>query len=296
MDKYDCIKLFVRVAQLGSFTATANQLNLTQSAVSKKIAWLENRIGFTLFHRSSRKIQLTTQGAEYFVYCEKQIIEMEHTELRLKGELHQVSGELTLSVPSAMATMLLAEPISQFMSLHPNLTINVSVNDQQINLIKDNIDIAIRASVLEDSSYKARLLFQNKAIYFSSPTYLKNKTPPRTIDELKEHDCLTYSLMKPSNIWHFSLPEKETIKTTINEIFKSDSSEMLLQMALLGHGIAALPSWMIEKYLVKGELIHLLSEYHAITLPMYALYKTDEFQPYRVRAFIDYLVDYFQNQ
>lgn len=99
MDKFDCLQLFIRVAHLGSFTAAASELNMTQSAVSKKIAWLENKVGFALFHRNSRKIQLTAQAIQYLQYSERFIDEMSHFESSLKEELKQVKGQLKLSVP-----------------------------------------------------------------------------------------------------------------------------------------------------------------------------------------------------
>lgn len=295
MDKFDCLQLFVRVSQLGSFTAAANELNVTQSAVSKKIAWLENKVGFALFHRNSRKIQLTTQGVQYLQYSERFIDEMAYFESSLKEELEQVKGQLKLSIPSSIATQLLLQPISDFMALHPELTVDTSVNDRQVDLIESNIDIAIRAAVLEDSGYKARFLFNNQAVYVASPRYLLDRETPILASDLQSHHCLTYSLMSPSNVWSLRKGGKVDTKVMVKEAFKSDSPELLLEMAILGHGIAALPNWMVADQLKTGSLIQVLSNYESITLPMYAVFKNDDYQPYRVRAFVDYLLDYFQS-
>lgn len=295
MDKFDCLQLFIRVSHLGSFTAAANELNVTQSSVSKKIAWLEHKVGIALFHRNNRAIQLTAQGYQYLQYSEKTIDEMAHFESSLKDELKEVKGHLKLSVPSTIVTQLLIRPISDFMTLHPDLTIDTSVNDRQVDLIENNIDIAIRASVLEDSGYKARFLFNNHAIYFASPGYLRDKAVPTLLSDLQSHDCLTYSLMSPSNVWSFHNNDKTDTKVVVREVFKSDSPELLLKMALLGHGIAALPNWMVEDYLKNGSLIQVLGSYQTMTLPMYAVFKNDDYQPYRIRAFVDYLLDYFQS-
>ena len=295
MDKFDCLQLFIRVAHLGSFTAAASELNMTQSAVSKKIAWLENKVGFALFHRNSRKIQLTAQGIQYLQYSERFIDEMSHFESSLKEELKQVKGRLKLSVPSSLVTKLLLKPISNFMNLHPELTIDTSVNNQRIDLIENNIDIAIRASVLEDSGYKARFLFNHHPIYFASPSYLQSREIPTLANDLLSHDCLTYSLTTPSNTWRLRKSNQADTKVVVKEVFKSDSPELLLEMALLGHGITALPYWMVAEHLQDGNLIQVLSDYEPNTLPMYAVFKNDEYQPYRVRAFVDYLLDYFES-
>lgn len=296
MDKYDCQRLFIRVAQLGSFTAAADNLNLTQSAVSKRIAWLEQRIGFSLFHRNSRQVNLTSQGKEYLSYCDRLLDEMNYTEARLKGELNQVSGELTLSVPSAMATMLLAKPINQFMRLHPKLSINVSVNDRLVDLIETNIDIAVRVSHLADSNYKARFLFNNRAVLVASPEYLSQQPKLTIPTDLTQHRCLSYSLSAQANTWQLTDNQQQVTKVQVRSTFSSDSAEMLLTMAVMSQGITALPSWMVKQALVNQELLQVLPAYSAANLPMYAVYKASEYQPHRVRAFIDYLVAYFANE
>ncbi|WP_299807713.1 LysR family transcriptional regulator [uncultured Shewanella sp.] len=294
MDKITCMRVFIRTAHLGSFTAVADEMNVTQSSISKKIAWLERDINFSVFYRNSRRIELTKQGCRYLAYCERVIEEMESTEAELKGELSEVAGELTLSVPSAMATRLLAKPIGLFMTKHPMLLINLSVNDKQINLIESGIDIAMRVSVLEDSDYKARFLFDNQLVYFASPDYLSKRSTPRFASDLAQHDCLTYSLSTPSNIWVFEQKTAPQLKVRVKEVFKSDSADMLLAMALSGHGIGALPSWMVQPYLDNKQLVPLFERYTAASLPMHAVYKSGEYQPYRIRAFIDYLIEYFE--
>ncbi|PTP17180.1 LysR family transcriptional regulator [Vibrio sp. 10N.286.51.C3] len=294
MDKINCMRVFIRTAYLGNFTAVADEMNVTQSSISKKIAWLERDISFSLFYRNSRRIELTKQGCSYLAYCERVIEEMESTEAELKGELSEVVGELTLSVPSAMATRLLAKPIGQFMTKHPKVLINLSVNDKQINLIESGIDIAMRVSVLEDSDYKARFLFNNQLVYFASPDYLRTRSSPKLTSDLKHHDCLTYSLSSPSNTWVFEQELAPQLKVKVKEVFKSDSSDMLLAMALAGHGIGALPSWMVQPYFENEQLVPLFEHYTAASLPMHAVYKSGEYQPYRIRAFIDFLVEYFK--
>lgn len=288
MDKLESMKLFCRVAQLGSFTLVANEQNITQSAVSKKVAWLEDVIGITLLHRTSRKVSLTDQGAQYLHYANRVIEEMEQTESQLKGELTSVSGKLTLSAPSAFAIQRLAKPISLFTQLHPNLQFDLSVQDQLVDLYQSNVDIAIRASYLKDSNLKARKLLDHNVCFFASPYYLKQHGQPHAPEELAHHACLTYSLTSPSNIWVINGE-----KYQVNEAFSSDSPEMIVEMARLDNGIAAMPRWMVEVDLQKHRLIELFVETEKMSLPMYAVYKSSQYQPYRIRAFIDYLVDYF---
>lgn len=288
MDKFECIKLFNQAARLGSFTATANELNMTQGAVSKKIAWLENSLGFTLFHRTSRKINLTNAGEQYLKHSRELIEKMTITEQRLKNELSQVLGELKVSAPSAFATQRLAIPIRDFLYLNPKVSINVSVNDKQVDLYNDDIDIAIRASYLKDSGLKAKKLLDHELCYFASPKYLEQNGTPILPKEIIQHLCITYSLSNPSNVWYFN---KE--KYAIREVISSDSPEMIVKMALLGLGIAAMPKWMVRKHINKNELTEIFESVEKHSLPMYAVYKNTDYLPFRIRAFIDFLANYF---
>ncbi len=290
MDKLECIKLFSYAARLKSFTATANELNMTQGAVSKKIAWLEKNLGFTLFHRNPRKISLTNAGAEYLTFCHELIEKMTITEQQLKNELSQVVGVLKISAPSAFATQRLAHPIKEFLRANPELKIDISVNDRQIDLYNDDIDIAIRASYLKDSGLKAKKILNHELCYFASPDYLKVYGKPRYPDELSIHACITYSLSNPSNAWYLN-----NEKFIVPELVSSDSPEMIVKMATLGCGIAAMPKWMVQEYLDCNQLIELFKDDEKLSLPMYVVYKSSDYLPYRVRAFIDFLADYFDS-
>lgn len=291
MDKFECIKLFNQVTRLGSFTACANELNITQGAVSKKIAWLENSLGFTLFHRNSRKVILTNAGEQYLKQSQELIEKLTITEQRLKNELNKATGELRLSAPSAFATQRLAIPIRDFINLNPEVSINISINDKQVNLYNDDIDIAIRASILKDSGLKAKKLLDHELCYFAAPAYLKQHGVPLSPKEIVTHHCITYSLSNPANIWHFN---KE--KYFVREICSSDSPEMIVKLATLGMGIAAMPKWMVQKYLDNNILIELFETVEKPSLPMYAVYKNTDYLPFRIRAFIDFLANYFADE
>ncbi|MDF2152289.1 LysR family transcriptional regulator [Vibrio sp. CAU 1672] len=292
MDKFDCLKVFTRVATLGTFTAAANELNTTQSAVSKKIAWLEKEVGITLFHRHARAISLTTGGKQYLALAQKLLEEMSVFESQLRQEQTCVSGTLTLSVPSAFSVRLLASPLNEFLNLHSDLSVEVSVSDKFVDLVEGNVDIAIRAAYLKDSGLRAKWLMDNELVYFASPDYLASHPPVVTASDLSLHQCLTYSLSTPSDLWRFS-DGKQQLKVKVKEQVCSDSPEMLVQMAKLGQGIAAMPRWMVEQELKAGTLKQVLEQYQPFKLPMYLVYKDSAHQPQRIRAFIDFLTQCF---
>ncbi|EGU34459.1 transcriptional regulator, LysR family protein [Vibrio ichthyoenteri ATCC 700023] len=295
MDKFTCLKVFTRVAALGSFTAAAKELNTTQSAVSKKIQWLEQDVGITLFHRHARAVSLTTSGEQYLGLALKLIEEMSVFESQLRQQQAEVFGTLTLSVPSAFSVRLLAEPLNAFMRLHPDLSVDLSVSDKLADLVESDIDIAIRASYLKDSGLKAKWIMDNELVYFASPAYLTSHPPIATAQDLQWHKCLCYSLSTPSNLWRF-MDNQVVIKAKVKEQFRCDSPEMLVQMAKLGLGIAAMPKWMIEDELHQGVLTQVLTQYESFKLPMYMVFKDSDYQPKRIRAFIDFLAEHFRSQ
>lgn len=295
MDKIECIRIFVETAQLNSFTATANKLDMTQSAVSKKIAWLESDLGTTLFQRNSRKISLTHAGKDYLSYCSRLLEEMSVIESKLKRETESVEGKLKISAPSAFSIMLLSKPIKAFIEHHPNIRINLSVDDRIVNLNDHNIDIAIRASQLKDSGLKARFLFNNNVQYFASPEYLNAHGTPQQPQDLSRHQCLTYSLMAPANEWRFIDENQKESRVKVKQTFTSDSPEMLLNMAQRGLGVVALPDWMGKESVQKGKLKVLLDDWSNNYLPMYAVYHASDYLPQRIRVFIDFLVEHLKD-
>jgi len=294
MDKFDCLKVFTRVAALGTFTAAANELNTTQGAVSKKISWLEKRVGITLFNRHARAISLTNGGKQYLDLALKLTEEMDFFESQLRQEQASVSGILKLSVPSAFSTRLLSEPLNDFLNLYPDLSVDVSVSDRFVDLVEEDIDIAIRATILKDSRLKARWFMDHDLAYFASPGYLKKHPPIVSVSDLSQHQCLTYSLASLSNVWRLSDAKQEfTVK--VNEQLRSDSPEMLMQMAKLGQGIISMPKWMVEEELQAGTLKQVLEQFKSANLPMYLVYKDSEYNPQRIRTFIDFIADYFSS-
>lgn len=292
MDKFDCLKVFTRVASLGTFTAAANELNTTQSAVSKKIAWLEKKVGITLFSRHARAISLTSGGKQYLGLALKLTEEMNFFESQLRQEQASVSGVLKLSVPSGFSTRLLSAPLNDFLNLYPDLSVDVSVSDKFVDLVEGDIDIAIRATNLKDSRLKARWFMDNEIVYFASPSYLEKHPAILSANDLSQHQCLTYSLANLSDVWRLTDGKKE-FKVKVNEQLRSDSPEMLTQMAKFGQGIIAMPRWMVKQEVQAGTLKQVLVQYKSVKLPMYLVYKDSEYHPQRIRTFIDFIVDYF---
>lgn len=288
MDQLGAMRVFVRVVQTGSFSATGRELNTTQTTISKKVAALEKKLGVKLLTRSSRDHALTDVGAEYYEKCVAIIGELDEAEARARSQVTSPRGVIRIAAPIAFGRLILAPVIAEFFSLYPEIKVDLTLSDKHVDLIGEGVDVAIRARKLEDSSLVARHLFDNQMLLVASPEYLAQHGEPKDPMELKRHNCLVYSMLKTLNVWHFSRGGKN-LSVPVNGNFQSDNGDVLLEVALAGLGFAQLPIWMVGEYLKSGRLKQVLSDYEAQTLPFNAIYPQNRYVPLKVRCFVDFM-------
>lgn len=288
MDQLGAMRSFVRVIQLGSFSAAAREQNSTQATVSKKVAALENKLGVKLINRSSREQSLTQAGSDYFNHCMTIISEMDEVEAELRSQIASPKGLLRITAPAPFARLVLAPLLPEFLQRHPDIQIDMPLAERHLDLIAEGIDVAIRARKLEDSSLIAKPLFDNPLVLVASPTYLSRSGEPKTPSELKQHDCIVYSLNKSLNNWHFSKGDMEET-VAVSGSFRSNNGETNLALVLAGQGITQSPIWMVDEHLRNGQLIQVLSDYKTDYIPIHVIYPQARYLPLKVRCFIDYM-------
>jgi len=288
MDQLGAMRAFVRVIQLGSFSAAAREQNSTQATVSKKVAALEQKLGIRLINRSSREQSLTQAGAEYFEHCVAVLSEIDEVEARVRSETASPKGLLRIAAPAAFARLVLAPLLPQFIERYPDIEIDLLLDERHIDLISEGVDLAIRARKLEDSSLIARPLFDNPLMLVASPDYLARCGTPETPTALKQHDCIVYSLNRTLNHWHFHKDGIET-KVPVSGAIRSNNGETNLALALAGQGITQLPGWMADEYLRSGQLVQLLTDYTTDHIPINVIYPQSRYLPLKVRCFIDFV-------
>lgn len=288
MDQLSAMRAFVRVVQTGSFSAAAREQNTTQATISKKVAALEAKLTGKLLTRSSRELALTQVGAEYYDKCVAILAELDEADALARDEVASPKGVLRVSAPVALGCQILAPVLSEFLSLYPDIKVDLALTDKHVDLISEGVDVAIRAKELEDSSLIARHLFDNPLLLIAAPSYLECHGEPREPDDLKRHNCLIYSMLKSINIWHFSQSDQNHA-VAVNGNFQSDSGDALLQLALNGVGLVQLPIWMVNDHLKNGRLKQVLSDYEGQPLPVNAIYPQSRYVPLKVRCFIDFL-------
>ncbi|MET2970052.1 LysR family transcriptional regulator [Vibrio harveyi] len=294
MDQLSAMRAFVRVVQTGSFSATGREMNTSQTTISKKVAALEKKIGVKLLARSSRDHALTPAGAKYYQTCVDILGELDEAEAEARSEVASPQGTIRISAPVAFGRILLAPIMAEFFQHYPDIKVDLQLSDQHTDLISDGIDVAIRAKQLEDSTLIARHLFDNPMLVLAAPSYLQQHGAPKTLEDLKQHNCLVYSRMKDINVWSFT-KQNQKHAVVVNGNFQSDNGDVLLEVALTGMGIVTLPIWMVEHHLKEGRLTQLMNDYTGQNLPFNAVYLQSRYTPLKVRCLIDFLKEKLPN-
>lgn len=288
MDQLSAMRAFVRVVQTGSFSAAGRDMKTTQTTISKKVAALEKKLGVKLLTRSSRDHALTPTGSEYFDQCVAILGELDEAEARARSEVASPRGVIRIAAPVAFGRLVIAPLIAEFFTLYPEIKVDLSLNDRHVDLISEGVDVAIRARTLDDSSLVARHLFDNPMMLLASPDYLAQHGVPKKPEDLKEHNCLVFSMLKSINVWRFKQDGQEfSVPVTGN--FQSDNGDVLLEVALTGVGLVQLPNWMVNEHVKAGKLVQVMEDYSGQTLPFNAIYPQNRFIPLKVRCFIDFI-------
>lgn len=288
MDRFTSMKIFVRIVQLGSFTAAAAEMGLTQSSISKKMAALEHSLGTRLLARNNRQIIMTEVGTNFYEHSLSILGELEEAEAQAKEYTLTPKGNLRVNVPVAFGRIHVIPHLPKFMKLNPDIKVDFSVLDRRIDLVGEGVDVIIRIGNLEDSSLIARKLGVSPRVTVASPEYLKTHGEPKTLEDLKHHDCIVYTHLTTGNIWHFIHQGKEVTAQVSGRTLQSSSSDAILQCVLADLGIAVLPTWLIQPDLDKGSVVPILDDFVPLEFPINAMYPQNHYVPLKVRSFVKF--------
>ena len=283
---------FVRVAERGSFAAAAIDLGLTPSALSKLVTRIEDRLGVRLLTRTTRKLALTAEG-ELFVTRSREILaSIEAAEAEVTAASERPRGHLRTSVGTAVAKQIIGPALPAFLDRYPDITVELHVSDRQVDLVAEQIDVAVRSGALGDSALVARKLTEATRVICASPGYLEKHGEPRVPADLHQHNCLTL----PGPAWaRWPFHTHEGInRLEVSGSFISDNADQLLDMAVAGLGVARLANFMVERAVQQGALVPLLVDSHVPeSFPIHALTAPGRHRAPRIKAFIDFLVEQF---
>ncbi|MDF2812243.1 MAG: LysR family transcriptional regulator [Microvirga sp.] len=289
MDRFTAMGTFVRVAELGSLSAAARELGLTQPAVSQQIASLERHLRTRLFHRSTRKLTLTASGETYLARARQILAEVAEVEEDLLCLSSDLKGSLRVQAPSGLGQRYLAPLIVEFHREHPGLTVELILGDHVADLIEEGVDVAFRLGTLTSASLVARKLGSISRILVASPDYVATHGNPATADELTRHDHVRFSGTSAGE--HLTLIGPQgPVTVAVRSSFRANNSFVLVQALRSGLGIGGVQLPLVQDLIENGELVRVLKDYAYPPMDLHAVYSSGRFVPRKVRALVDHLV------
>jgi DNA-binding transcriptional LysR family regulator len=289
--RFDGIAEFVAVAQLGSFTAAANQLGVTKSAVGRAVSRLEARLRAKLIHRTTRRLTLTVDGAAWLEHCMTALAELDHGESALRLAHDAPSGRVRIDVPTAYGRLVVMPRLLELAARHPALMLAVSFTDRRVDLIGEGIDLAVRIGSLDDTpDLVARSLGVQQLVICGSPSYLAARGIPAAATDLATHDCIVGWRHAHHVAWLLKQPDGTIAPQFIPVKHEICDFEMLLSAVRAGLGLAQLPLWMVAQDIERGALVTVLDGMSGGELPVNVLWPRTPTLPARVRVVVDALV------
>lgn len=288
MDRMTAMEVFCRVVEAGSFSAAARDLKVGQPAVSKSVAQLEDRLGVRLLLRSARGLTPTEAGMSFYARAKRSIEEADEAEIAARGEGSALVGRLRVSAAVTFARINIVPRLPAFLAAHPELDVELVLDDRDIDLVEEGIDISLRMGRLSDSALTARKLAQCKRHIVATPAYLARAGTPSTPADLLSHEAVIYSRRGGGDVWTFSHGTAETSVTMKGRI-RASAAEAVREAVLADLGIAMVSAWMCPRELERSELVVLLPEWELPKVDLWALFPTGRMSSAKARAFADFV-------
>ncbi|MFJ3486902.1 LysR substrate-binding domain-containing protein [Pseudomonas sp. NPDC090202] len=288
-DRLFALRLFVRVAHAGSFSAAARELQLSQPSVSRIIASLEGEVGAALLTRTTRAVSLTEAGADYLVRVEQILAALEEADHAARGT-GELRGVLRIGVAASFAVREVIPRLPPFMAQHPELRIELIMTDQRQNLVVDGVDVALRFGVLTDSTATVRKIGLSTRLLVASPGYLQQAGTPRTPADLAGHAIIVGPAAAGALGWTFQR-DGQTTSVRVDGRLTVNVNEASTAAALEGLGIASTGTWGCRKELARGELVQVLPEWTLEPVEVNALFAAGRAAKPSARAFVHYLAE-----
>jgi DNA-binding transcriptional LysR family regulator len=295
MNRLEELEAFVAVVDFRGFSNAGEKLGIAKSMVSRRVSELEKRLGVQLLQRTTRRQSLTEAGREFHQRALQILADLNEAEQVVADTQCRISGKIRLALPLGLGTSQLAEPISQFMDDNPEIEIEIDLNDRQIDLIEENIDLAIRVGDLEDSSLIARKLASVHFAICASPAYLARFGEPQHPAELSAHEVLVYSNVAVGRQWFYQQDGKR-VSPRMKYRLSANNGEFLAAVAKRGLGIVSGPLAFLQDLIERGELVQILTGCTRQVTGMYAVYPPGRLVSQRVRVFSDALYAHFRER
>lgn len=279
------IAIFIKVIQKGSFTGAALALDMPKSTVSTKISNLERRLGVSLITRSTRKIRLTPAGEAFYLRSVKGFDELAAAQVAVRSETQEPQGRFRITAPVDVGNVILPTLCTLFLKKFPKVQMEILVSDRKMDFLEDEIDLAIRAGKLSDSSLIAKKVGEVSFKMYASPQYIKERGYPKTLKDISSHRCVLFVPLSTES-WNLN-NGKRSANVTFEEKIVVNNVTLAHNLALEGAGIALLPSFLCASRLNSEKLLPLLPEWSSEVGPLHLVYPAQKYVPPVIKAFIE---------
>jgi DNA-binding transcriptional LysR family regulator len=293
LDKFQEMRAFVTVVDLGSFVRAADTLNLSKTAISRLIGDMESRLGTRLLHRTTRKLSLTPEGELFHERCRQLLDGVSEAEAELAAFSGEAIGQLRVNVPVTFGLLHLAPLWPAFMTQHPKVELDVTLSDRLVDLVDEGYDLAVRIGRLQASSLVSRQLTTTRMVLCASPEYLRRHGSPEHPSDLVRHAVISYTLLTTGEEWGFDGP-KGPVRVKVVSRMRTNSGDTCCAAAVQRQGIVLQPTFLVGPYLASGALVEVLPQYRAMEFGVYAVYPSRRHLSQKVRVLVDFLVELFR--
>lgn len=294
MDRWTEIELFVQVAEAGSLSRAAEALGLSNAAASRHLASLEARLGARLVERNTRRLYLTDTGQQFFARAKAILSDLGDAESAVNATALNPSGMLRITASLSFSLNHVAPLLREYTRRYPNVTVHVESGNRYMDIIDNNIDVAIRTREVEsDSNITIRKLAETRRILTASPRYLAQHGMPKTLEDLQRHNLLIYTLANNPNELRFTR-DGQTTTLNFKGVLEANDGQILRAAALDGMGILVQPSYIVYEDIVAGRLVPLLDAWDLPRLAINLAYPSRKHLSAKVRTFIDFMAEHFE--
>ena len=293
MDLVEKIRIFKRVAELGSFSAASKELKVTQPTVSKAVKAFEKELGVTFLRRTTRGLSLTSEGQKLLFTGGNVLDQVEVMLAAIRNEKLQLQGQLRITTSLAFGRLILAPVLGEFTRLHPDLKLSFHLSDGFVDLVENGIDIAIRIGELRDSTLKALKIGTSRRSLYASPDYVKKFGKPKSIEDLRNHSLLYFTRIRDRPCWPLHTEDGTPTPFYFEPHIQTDGSDLMRELVLKGMGIALLPTWMMCGAVKEKAAIKFFETQSASPTSIYFVTSGTQDMTAKQRAFTDFLVKLF---
>ncbi|WP_299998208.1 LysR family transcriptional regulator [uncultured Cedecea sp.] len=294
MDRFDAMQAFARVVETGSFTKAADTLHLSKTTVTQLVQQLEARLRVKLLHRTTRKVNVTPDGAAYYERVLRLLADMDDAETSLSCAVASPRGRLRVDVPSPFASMILVPALPTFHAKYPDIQLYLGVSDRVVDLIDENVDCVVRGGEITNLSLVARHAADLPLAVYAAPSYLAQAGRPDHPSELElpHHHIVGFAWSRTRRVFPCTLRrDGESIDVQGRPALVVDDGNAYIAAGIAGIGALWMPSYMAQTYVARGELIPLFSDWQLDPMPMYIAFPQNRHISAKLRVFIDWLVE-----